>query len=181
MLQCEIGAGAPPSFLLFQLSLRANPEPLRARACAHTHLQHADLSVMMVKSIFGCEQSSSSSSSPSPGLPADGCQRLLPALGSRREPGENLGLPEERRRHQHLQPGKTFPTRRPRRRSVAGTLSSASALQNGLNALHLASKEGHVEVVAELIKLGANVDAATKVCVCVSRPLVPVPASVCPA
>lgn len=36
-------------------------------------------------------------------------------------------------------------------------------LQNGLNALHLASKEGHVEVVAELIKHGANVDAATKV------------------
>uniref|UniRef100_A0A3B3R4Z1 Ankyrin 3 n=1 Tax=Paramormyrops kingsleyae TaxID=1676925 RepID=A0A3B3R4Z1_9TELE len=35
-------------------------------------------------------------------------------------------------------------------------------LPNGLNALHLASKEGHVEVVAELIKLGANVDAATK-------------------
>lgn len=35
--------------------------------------------------------------------------------------------------------------------------------QNGLNALHLASKEGHVEVVAELLKLGANVDAATKV------------------
>ncbi|KAG7246346.1 hypothetical protein CRUP_031821, partial [Coryphaenoides rupestris] len=33
---------------------------------------------------------------------------------------------------------------------------------NGLNALHLASKEGHVEVVAELLKLGANVDAATK-------------------
>uniref|UniRef100_A0A8C2A6G3 Ankyrin 3 n=1 Tax=Cyprinus carpio TaxID=7962 RepID=A0A8C2A6G3_CYPCA len=30
--------------------------------------------------------------------------------------------------------------------------------QNGLNALHLASKEGHVEVVAELIKLGATVD-----------------------
>lgn len=36
-------------------------------------------------------------------------------------------------------------------------------MQNGLNALHLASKEGHVEVVAELIKLGATVDAATKV------------------
>lgn len=35
--------------------------------------------------------------------------------------------------------------------------------QNGLNALHLASKEGHVDVVAELLKLGANVDAATKV------------------
>ncbi|XP_058476382.1 ankyrin-3-like isoform X34 [Solea solea] len=34
--------------------------------------------------------------------------------------------------------------------------------QNGLNALHLASKEGHVEVVAELIKHGANVDATTK-------------------
>uniref|UniRef100_A0A8C1JSW5 Ankyrin 3 n=1 Tax=Cyprinus carpio TaxID=7962 RepID=A0A8C1JSW5_CYPCA len=34
--------------------------------------------------------------------------------------------------------------------------------QNGLNALHLASKEGHVEVVAELIKIGATVDAATK-------------------
>ncbi|KAK1793626.1 hypothetical protein P4O66_012002, partial [Electrophorus voltai] len=34
--------------------------------------------------------------------------------------------------------------------------------QNGLNALHLASKEGHVEVVSELLKLGASVDAATK-------------------
>uniref|UniRef100_A0A3P8URX4 Ankyrin 3 n=1 Tax=Cynoglossus semilaevis TaxID=244447 RepID=A0A3P8URX4_CYNSE len=33
---------------------------------------------------------------------------------------------------------------------------------NGLNALHLASKEGHVEVVSELLKLGAAVDAATK-------------------
>ena len=36
-------------------------------------------------------------------------------------------------------------------------------LQNGLNALHLASKEGHVNVVTELLKRGANVDAATKV------------------
>jgi len=35
--------------------------------------------------------------------------------------------------------------------------------QNGLNALHLASKEGHVEVVSELIQRGASVDAATKV------------------
>ncbi|XP_043568265.1 ankyrin-3 isoform X3 [Chiloscyllium plagiosum] len=34
--------------------------------------------------------------------------------------------------------------------------------QNGLNALHLASKEGHIGVVSELIQLGANVDAATK-------------------
>uniref|UniRef100_A0AAY4A8N2 Ankyrin 3 n=1 Tax=Denticeps clupeoides TaxID=299321 RepID=A0AAY4A8N2_9TELE len=34
--------------------------------------------------------------------------------------------------------------------------------QNGLNALHLASKEGHTEVVTELIKQGASVDAATK-------------------
>uniref|UniRef100_A0A8C2TYP4 Ankyrin 3 n=1 Tax=Coturnix japonica TaxID=93934 RepID=A0A8C2TYP4_COTJA len=34
--------------------------------------------------------------------------------------------------------------------------------QNGLNALHLASKEGHVEVVSELIQRGASVDAATK-------------------
>lgn len=34
--------------------------------------------------------------------------------------------------------------------------------QNGLNALHLASKEGHVDVVTELLKRGAAVDAATK-------------------
>ncbi len=34
---------------------------------------------------------------------------------------------------------------------------------NGLNALHLASKEGHHEVVRELLRRGANVDAATKV------------------
>lgn len=35
---------------------------------------------------------------------------------------------------------------------------------NGLNALHLASKEGHNEVVRELIRRGAIVDAATRVC-----------------
>lgn len=35
-------------------------------------------------------------------------------------------------------------------------------LQNGLNALHLASKDGHVEIVTELLKRGAKVDAATK-------------------
>ncbi|VEL18726.1 unnamed protein product [Protopolystoma xenopodis] len=34
--------------------------------------------------------------------------------------------------------------------------------QNGLNALHLAAKEGHVEVVRELLARGAIVDAATK-------------------
>uniref|UniRef100_A0A915D0F8 Uncharacterized protein n=1 Tax=Ditylenchus dipsaci TaxID=166011 RepID=A0A915D0F8_9BILA len=33
---------------------------------------------------------------------------------------------------------------------------------NGLNALHLASKEGHNDVVRELIRRGATVDAATK-------------------
>ncbi|CAH0546187.1 unnamed protein product [Brassicogethes aeneus] len=33
---------------------------------------------------------------------------------------------------------------------------------NGLNALHLASKDGHVEIVRELLKRGAIVDAATK-------------------
>ncbi len=36
-------------------------------------------------------------------------------------------------------------------------------LQNGLNALHLASKEGHVNIVTELLRRGANVEAATKV------------------
>lgn len=34
--------------------------------------------------------------------------------------------------------------------------------QNGLNALHLASKDGHVSVVSELLKRGATVDSATK-------------------
>ena len=37
-----------------------------------------------------------------------------------------------------------------------------SILQNGLNALHLASKDGHIQVVQELLKRGANVDSATK-------------------
>jgi ankyrin len=35
-------------------------------------------------------------------------------------------------------------------------------LQNGLNALHLAAKDGHLEIVADLLKRGATVDAATK-------------------
>ncbi|XP_062706438.1 ankyrin-3 isoform X8 [Aedes albopictus] len=33
---------------------------------------------------------------------------------------------------------------------------------NGLNALHLAAKDGHFEIVQELLKRGANVDNATK-------------------
>ena len=37
-----------------------------------------------------------------------------------------------------------------------------SFFQNGLNALHLASKEGHVSVVEELLSRGAKIDAATK-------------------
>lgn len=36
-------------------------------------------------------------------------------------------------------------------------------LQNGLNALHLAAKEGHMDLVQELLDRGAAVDAATKV------------------
>lgn len=36
-------------------------------------------------------------------------------------------------------------------------------LQNGLNALHLAAKEGHVDLVQELLDRGAAVDSATKV------------------
>lgn len=42
-------------------------------------------------------------------------------------------------------------------------VDSVVCSQNGLNALHLASKEGHVNVVTELLKRGANVNAATKV------------------
>ena len=36
------------------------------------------------------------------------------------------------------------------------------SLQNGLNALHLAAKEGHVNVVTELLRRGAEVNASTK-------------------
>ena len=36
-------------------------------------------------------------------------------------------------------------------------------VQNGLNALHLAAKEGHVELVEELLERGAAVDSSTKV------------------
>ena len=34
--------------------------------------------------------------------------------------------------------------------------------QNGLNALHLASKEGHKSIVTELLARGAKIDSATK-------------------
>ena len=34
--------------------------------------------------------------------------------------------------------------------------------QNGLNALHLSSKEGHVHIVQELLARGAKIDASTK-------------------
>lgn len=40
--------------------------------------------------------------------------------------------------------------------------SRVICLQNGLNALHLASKDGHLEIVKELLKRGANVNSATK-------------------
>lgn len=40
---------------------------------------------------------------------------------------------------------------------------SCLCLQNGMNALHLAAKEGHTIVVAELLKHGAEVNSATNV------------------
>lgn len=36
-------------------------------------------------------------------------------------------------------------------------------LQNGLNALHLASKEGHVKMVLELLHHGIDLETTTKV------------------
>ncbi len=46
---------------------------------------------------------------------------------------------------------------------LKGSIDINTSNANGLNALHLASKEGHVAVVTELLKRGANVNAATKV------------------
>ncbi|XP_022239642.1 uncharacterized protein LOC106457879 isoform X3 [Limulus polyphemus] len=45
---------------------------------------------------------------------------------------------------------------------LKGSIDINTSNANGLNALHLASKEGHEHVVAELLKRGANVNAATK-------------------
>jgi ankyrin repeat protein len=35
--------------------------------------------------------------------------------------------------------------------------------QTGLNALHLSSKEGHIEIVKQLLGAGIKVDSTTKV------------------
>ncbi|XP_054713101.1 ankyrin-2-like isoform X4 [Uloborus diversus] len=48
------------------------------------------------------------------------------------------------------------------REYLKGSIDINTSNANGLNALHLASKEGHVPVVLELVKNGANVNAATK-------------------
>ncbi|XP_071040645.1 uncharacterized protein [Parasteatoda tepidariorum] len=45
---------------------------------------------------------------------------------------------------------------------LKGNIDINTSNVNGLNALHLASKEGHVNLVQELVKRGANVNAATK-------------------
>uniref|UniRef100_A0A673G4C2 Ankyrin 2b, neuronal n=1 Tax=Sinocyclocheilus rhinocerous TaxID=307959 RepID=A0A673G4C2_9TELE len=50
--------------------------------------------------------------------------------------------------------------RRPKKVNMGFTLKTCS---NGLNALHLAAKEGHVDMVQELLGRGSSVDSATKV------------------
>ncbi|KAK1792438.1 hypothetical protein P4O66_012383 [Electrophorus voltai] len=45
---------------------------------------------------------------------------------------------------------------------LKGGQNIATCNQNGLNALHLAAKEGHVELVEELLERGAEVDSSTK-------------------
>lgn len=47
--------------------------------------------------------------------------------------------------------------------SASGLTFLLDVLQNGLNALHLAAKEGHMDLVQELLDRGAAVDSATKV------------------
>uniref|UniRef100_A0A4W5MDH2 Ankyrin 2 n=1 Tax=Hucho hucho TaxID=62062 RepID=A0A4W5MDH2_9TELE len=46
---------------------------------------------------------------------------------------------------------------------LKGGVDIGTCNQNGLNALHLAAKEGHVELVQELLERGSAVDSATKV------------------
>lgn len=46
---------------------------------------------------------------------------------------------------------------------LKGSFDINTCNANGLNALHLASKEGHVGVVTELLRRGAKVNTATKV------------------
>ncbi len=43
------------------------------------------------------------------------------------------------------------------------TTSLCYLLKNGLNGLHLASKEGHVKMVLELLHAGIELEATTKV------------------
>ncbi|XP_014870016.1 ankyrin-3-like isoform X2 [Poecilia latipinna] len=46
---------------------------------------------------------------------------------------------------------------------LKGGVDISTCNQNGLNALHLAAKEGHVDLVQELLDRGASVDSSTKV------------------
>uniref|UniRef100_A0A8C2BDQ6 Ankyrin 2 n=1 Tax=Cyprinus carpio TaxID=7962 RepID=A0A8C2BDQ6_CYPCA len=45
---------------------------------------------------------------------------------------------------------------------LKGGVDISTCNQNGLNALHLAAKEGHVDLVQELLDRGSSVDSATK-------------------
>lgn len=49
---------------------------------------------------------------------------------------------------------------------LRGSIDINACNNNGLNALHLASKEGHVNVVTELLRRGADVNSTTKVSYC---------------
>ncbi|KAJ8268873.1 hypothetical protein COCON_G00114800 [Conger conger] len=46
---------------------------------------------------------------------------------------------------------------------LKGGVDIGTCNQNGLNALHLAAKEGHMDLVQELLDRGSSVDSATKV------------------
>ena len=48
------------------------------------------------------------------------------------------------------------------RSNIQSAILRPVALQNGLNALHLASKEGHQLIVRDLLGRGARIDSATK-------------------